>query len=490
MGLQLPLRHNKPPDTTPARRPPPVPIGYLASGSGGVNLALTYRLYMRIAGRGHRLQPPLLVNYNEAENGRISTLLEPARRIGRLLAILPKHTHTGSEGFGGDPTAWKEDEGLITLDLEQMVTRFRAHGHRTGSQPALFLEFLVAGGGHAELGLIVHQALTASAASATMYLPVCLIPDDPTQYGWLRVYTWHRYEDCLAGLWGLWIDNKALPQFVINDLLAIGLTALDACSSSSLTAGSLRQAVASIRNAIKHQHPAAGDGQQSRRNGFLRLSVIRRPVRSVKAWCFSIPLRQRKLVRTSTNDLEYAIRTAIRDCLETTAGLLDTNPLPTAGIPQVVAVSVPVKADKLSDIVQTVKAILNREEWWQPHKDTTSLLWGAINFPDPVVLDITRSEPSDGWITRLRRAVTWLVTILPRLLHRLVFGSNHQQQELYITVTRLFPEMGALHRLQSILHAAGQTNGFGDTGYGFGMHRHQVTTPVEENSHEAAEPVR
>jgi hypothetical protein len=145
-------------------------------------------------------------------------------------------------------------------------------------------------------------------------------------------------------------------------LLAISLTSLDACSSSALTSGSLRQAVASILNAIKHQYPAAGDGQQHPRNGFFRLSVIRRPVRSVKVWCFSIPFRQRKLVRTSTNDLEYAIRTAIRDCLETPTGLLDTNPLPTAGIPQVVAVSVPVKAEALSDIVQTVKAILTREE--------------------------------------------------------------------------------------------------------------------------------
>jgi hypothetical protein len=329
MGLQLPLRHNKLPDSTPARRPPPIPLGYLASGSGGVNLALTYRLYMTAAGRARRLQPPLLVNYNEAENGRISTLLEPARRIGRLLAILPKHTHTGSEGFGGDPTAWKDDEGLITLDLEQMVTRFRAHGQRRGSQPALFLEFL----GHAELGLIVHQALQASAGATAMYLPVCLIPDEPTQYGWLREYIWHRYEECLSGIWGLWIDNAAKPHVGINDLLAIGLTSLDACSSSSLTSGSLRQAVASILNAIKHQYPAAGDGQQPSRNGFLRLSVIRRPVRSVKAWCFSIPFRQRKVVRTSTNDLEYAIRTAIRDCLEMPTGLLDTNPLPAAGIP-------------------------------------------------------------------------------------------------------------------------------------------------------------
>jgi hypothetical protein len=223
----------------------------------------------------------------------------------------------------------------------------------------------------------------------------------------------------------------------------------------------------------------------------LRLSVIRQPVPSVKVWCFSIPFRQRKVVRTSTNDLEYVIRTAIRDCLETPGGLLDTNPLPAAGIPQVVSVSVPVKAEVLSDIVQTVKAILSREEWWQPHKDTTSLLWGAINFPDPVVLDITRSEPSDGWITRLRRVGTWLVTILPRLLHRVIFGRNHRQKELSVTVTRLFPEMGALNRLQSILHPAGRmTNGTADIGWGFGTERHMPATPSPQNSHADTAPVQ
>ena len=58
MGIQLPMRPTKPPDTIPARRRVPVPIGYLASGSGGVNLALTYKLYMTVAGRVRRLQPP------------------------------------------------------------------------------------------------------------------------------------------------------------------------------------------------------------------------------------------------------------------------------------------------------------------------------------------------------------------------------------------------------------------------------------------------
>ncbi|HEX2243476.1 MAG TPA: hypothetical protein VHK27_09530, partial [Gammaproteobacteria bacterium] len=166
----------------------------------------------------------------------------------------------------------------------------------------------------------------------SLYLPVCLLPDDPTQYGFLRSYTWYRYERCLSGLWGLLIDNAAKPQAVINDLLAIGLTDLNTCSSSDLTAGSLRQAVASLLNDVTHQYPAA-------RNGFFRIAVIRRVLRSRKAWRLGIPLRQRKLIRSNTNDLEYAIRTAIKDCLETPGGLLDTNPLPNGGIPQVVCVS-------------------------------------------------------------------------------------------------------------------------------------------------------
>jgi S1-C subfamily serine protease len=482
MAIPLPATRNRLPDTIPARAQLPVPIGYTASGSGGINLALTFQLYMIAAGRGRRLQPPLLVNYNEAEKGRIWAFLAPHRR--RVFAILPKHIHRNPEGFGGNPTAWKEDEGLIRLDLEGMAERAAAHAHRIGSQPGVFIEFLVPAGGHAELGLSVHQAVAAdSVFPDSLYLPVCLLPDDPTQYGFLRAYTWHRYEVCLSGLWALWIDNGAKPQAVINDLLAIGLTALDTCSQSALTSGSLRQAVASVINAVTHQHPTA-------RNGFFRLAVIRRSLRSRKAWRFGIPLRQRKLVRSSTNDLEYAIRTAIKDCLETPAGLLDTNPLPQPGIQQVIAVSIPVKPDQLTNIVRSVTAILAREEWWQQHSPTTSLLWGAINFPDPLVVDITQPVPTTGWLTRSYRAALWLFTLLPRLVHLLIFGRNHRQRELYATITRLFPELGAYARLQHILNTDGIVpDGDERTGWGFGSFEHLVTAPPSQNSHADTAPV-
>jgi hypothetical protein len=309
--------HRSPlPDTTPARSPVPVPISPVATGSGGINLFLTYRLYMHVANRGHRLQPALLVNYNDAEKTQIWQLLDSAYGSG---AILPRHTHSNPEGFGGDPTAWKKDEGAITLDLEHMVTRAEGHSHRIGAAPGVILEILVAAGGHAELGLIIHQAMRQGAFATALYLPVCLIPDEPMQYSILRSYTWKRFELCLAGIWALWIDNAALPQPVINDLLAIALTSLDACSSSILTAGSLRQAVAGLLNTITHQYPNVA-------TGFFRLAVIRRPLRSKKGWRLGFPLRQRKLIRTNTNALEDHIRTAIRDCLETPAGLLDTTP--------------------------------------------------------------------------------------------------------------------------------------------------------------------
>jgi hypothetical protein len=492
MGIQLSMRSAKPPDTVPARSRPPVLIGSLASGSGGVNLFLTYRFYMAVAGRARRLHPPLLVNFNKAENGRITTLLEPHRSSGRLFAILPKHVHTASEGFGGDPTAWKEDEGLITLDLENMASRSSAWAHRIGSQPGIILEFLVGGGGHAELGLIVHQQLKKDGVFPNcVYLPVFLIPDEPMQYGFLRVYSWEKFEESLHGLWGLIIDNASKPHYELNDLLAIGLTSLDACSSSVLTSGSLRQAVLSLLHAVRHQYQEAENGSHPTANGFFRTAVVRRKVRSRRVWRFGIPLRQRKLIRSNNNELEHAIRAAIKECLETPAGLLDTNPLPGAGIPQVVAVSVPVKPEALSDIVRSVKAILSREAWWQSHKDTTNLLWGSINFPDPIALDVTNPEESIGFFTRLLRACFWLVTSVPRLLHLLVFGRNHQQKDLYMTVTRLFPELGALNRLHHILHPDGLvTNGAVETGHGFGTKQHLLTTPPEQNSHVDKEPVR
>jgi V8-like Glu-specific endopeptidase len=334
------------------------------------------------------------------------------------------------------------------------------------------------------LGLIVHQALqTDSVFPDSLSLSVCLFPDDPTQYGFLRSYTWQRYETCLSGLWALVIDNGAKPHAIINDLLAIGLTSLDAASQSSLTQGSLRQAVASLLNAVTHQYPTA-------RNGFLRLAVIRRPLRSKKAWRAGIPLRQRKLIRSSTNELEYDIRSAIKACLETPSSLLDTNPLPQAGIPQVVAVGIPVKPDQLTDIGRSVTAMLNREEWWQKHKETTTLLWGAINFPDPVVIDITKALPVTGWVSRSFRAAMWVVTFLPRLLHRLVFGRNHHQRELYTTVTRLFPELHAYSRLHRILHPDGIVpDGEAGTGWGFGSFEHLATEPFQQNNHADTTPV-
>jgi hypothetical protein len=262
MAIPVPTHRNALPDTIPVKSQLPVPIGYTATGSGGINLALTFWLYMIAAGRGRRLQPPILVNYNEAEQGRIWSYLSYRGR--RVLAILPRHIHRNPEGFGGNPTAWKEDQGLIRLDLEDMADRAATHSRRIGSQPGLVIEFQVAGGGHAELGLIVHQALTTETVFPdSMTLPVCLLPDDPTQYGFLRAYTWQRFELSLAGCWAVFVDNAAKPHAVINDLVAIALTDLDTCSQSALTAGSLRQAVASLLNAVTHQYPAA-------RNGFFR----------------------------------------------------------------------------------------------------------------------------------------------------------------------------------------------------------------------------
>ncbi len=180
MAIPVPTTRNTLPDTIQARAQLPVPIGYTASGSGGINLALTFRVYMIAAGRGRRLQPALLVNYNLAEHNRIWAFLHATRR--RVFAILPRHIHRNPEGFGGNPTAWKEDEGLIRLDLEGMADRASDHSRRIGSQPGVFVEFLVAGGGHGEIWLILHQALaTEQSFPATVYLPICLIPDDVTQ---------------------------------------------------------------------------------------------------------------------------------------------------------------------------------------------------------------------------------------------------------------------------------------------------------------------
>jgi hypothetical protein len=141
MAISLPTHRNRLPDTISASAHLPVPIGYTASGSGGINLALTFLLYMIAAGRGQRLQPPILVNYNFAEINRIFVYLSQRRR--QVAAILPRHIHHNPEGFGGNPTAWKVEEGLIALDLEQTAERSAAYAQRIGARPGVFVEFLV-----------------------------------------------------------------------------------------------------------------------------------------------------------------------------------------------------------------------------------------------------------------------------------------------------------------------------------------------------------
>jgi hypothetical protein len=493
MASQLPAQQNNPAETMPARRQSPAPIGILAGGSAGENLALGFIIQMCIAGRAGRLQCNLIVNYNQAEIDRTFALLKSYKGARRLLTVLPAHVHEG-EGWGGDPAAWKDSEGLILLDQQEMAQQAKEHSYKIGSQPGIIPMFGSLGGGHAEVLLKAFQALHQTYPETTV-LPVILIPNNPTQYGFIREYTYEKYDETLAGLWALIVDNDALPQDAINDRVTLGLTSLDMCGSSIVTPGSLRQAVLSLRHFITHSQPggitADGSRQEEQRTGFLRMAVVRTPLRSKKALRWGFPLRQLKLVQTRGNQVDFAVRSAIKEALEDPAALLDTNPLPTPGVPQVVAVTLPVKRHELSKIVRSVKAILGKEEWYQPHAASTNLLFGSVNFTDPVALTVDEPEQDIGLVTRVLRGCFSLATAIPRLGHRLVFGNNHQQKELYVTVTRLFPELGPMHRLQAILHPATPvTDGVSQTGYGFGTRQHELTIQPQQNSHPVTEPVQ
>jgi hypothetical protein len=492
MASQVPAQQNKPAETMPARRQTPAPIGVLAGGSAGENLALGFIIQMCIAGRAGRLQFNLIVNYNQAEIDRTFELLKSYRGAHRLLTILPGHVHEG-EGWGGDPTAWKASEGLILLDQQEMAQQVQEHSAKIGSQPGIIPIFASLGGGHAEVVLKAFEAVRQSYPEAD-FLPVIILPNNPTQYGFIREYTYEKYDQTLAGLWALVIDNAAKPQDTLNDLVTLGVTSLDTCGSSILTPGSLRQAVLSLRHFITHSQSggstADGTQQEEQRTGFLRMAVVRTPLRSKKAWRWGVPLRQLKLVQTRGNQVDYAVRSAIKEALENPSALLDTNPLPKAGVPQVLAVTLPVNRHQLSKIVRSVKAILGKEAWYQAHAPTTNLLFGSVNFTDPVALTVDEPEQDIGWVSRLLRRCFSLTTAIPRLGHRLVFGTNHQQQ-LYVTVTRLFPELGPMHRLEAILNpTARATDGISQKGYGFGMGQDIVPAPVQENSKEATVPAQ
>jgi hypothetical protein len=492
MVSKLIAQHNNPAETMPARRQSPAPISILAGGSAGENLTLGFIIQMCIAGRAGRLQCNLIVNYNQAEIDRTYELLKSYRGAHRLLTILPSHVHEG-EGWGGDPTAWKDSEGLILLDQQEMAQQAKEHSGKIGSQPGIIPMFASLGGGHAEVALKAFEAVHQTYPESTV-LPIIIIPNNPTQYGFIREYTYEKYDQTLAGRWALIVDNAAMSQDTLNDLVTLGLTSLDTCGSSILTPGSLRQAVLSLRHFITHSQPggstADGREQEEQRTGFLRMAVVRTPLRSKKAWRLGFPLRQLKLVQTRGNQVDFAVRSAIKEALENPAALLDTNPLPTPGVPQVVAVTLPVKRHELSKIVRSVKAILGKEEWYHPHAVSTNLLFGSVNFTDPVALTVDEPEQDIGLVTRVLRGCFSLATAIPRLGHRLVFGKNHQQKELYVTVTRLFPELGPMHRLEAILHPTARvTDGVSQTGYGFGTRQHVLTTQPQQNSHPDKDPV-
>jgi hypothetical protein len=493
MASHLTAQQNKPAATMPARRQSPAPIGLLAGGSAGENLTLGFISQMCIAGRAGRLQFNLIVNYNQAEIDRTFELLKSYRGAYRLLTILPSHVHEG-EGWGGDPTAWKGSQGLILLDQQEMAQQAKEHSANIGSQPGIIPLFASLGGGHAEVILKGFEALRQSYPE-TDFLPVIIIPNNPTQNGFIREYTYEKYDQILAGCWALVIDNEALPQDDLNDRVTLGLTALDTCGSSLLTPGSLRQGVLSLHHAITHMRPVGGASDVTRQGdpptGFFRLAVVRMPLRSQKAWCWGFPLRQLKLVQTRGNQVDYAVRSAIKEALESPSALLDTNPLPPVGVPQVLAVTLPVKRHELSKIVRSVKAILGKEAWYQAHAPATNLLFGSVNFTDPVALNVDEPEQDIGWFTRLLRVCISLSTTVPRLGHQLVFGKNHRQQELYVTVTRLFPELGPIHRLEAILNPAARgTAGVSQIGYGFGRRQHSLTTTPQQNNQQDTAAVR
>jgi hypothetical protein len=104
------------------------------------------------------------------------------------------NTFTQQRRVWGNPTAWRVDEGLITLDLENMASRAQEHARQLGSQPKVIPVFVSVGGGHTELGLIAHQELKKDGAfQNSLYLPVVIIPADPTQYGWTWEYSWEWF---------------------------------------------------------------------------------------------------------------------------------------------------------------------------------------------------------------------------------------------------------------------------------------------------------
>lgn len=423
--------------TTVREGSPSPPAAVVSAGIGTAGCNRGWKFGRRLGDAGHldRLQCLFCYDFNRSTIERLRTLAEGMRGSPGTSVLVPGFVRA-VDGFLRRPRAFQDYYGLISADLERMLAGVRDCSETLGAPPQLVVEFL-GFGGHSILGGLVHGKLATQLPEAT-FLPVLLLPSDPTLHELARQETWREYERHLAGQTVLLTDNAVGEPVLLDDKLAIGLASVEAAACRDPSSGTLAETVATL---TPHS------------NGWLGMSVLRRRLPSQKSWGLQLPLRQRKLVRGRDNDLAWLVKNAVKDSMKREAQLAHHEP-PADDVIQRGVVTVPLREEELGDFKDNVISQLKAEGFFQRHPKLALSFCGA-NFPD-------RPDRLNREV-RAKRGPRWLLT-LPlkfvvatcKLLGKSVsslWGRTVSRcaDEPYLNVARVYPIRGPIQSLEDMM---------------------------------------
>ena len=208
------------------------------------------------AGMLDRVQSLLMYDCNQKSIDDIvaGTRVMRSERGNRLPVILPRYLPK-VDGFLRDPNAFKDYYSHIQRDMERMVDTLSRRAEEVGSPPQIILEWF-GFGGHAKLGVVLHQRLLEKFPEA-IFLPIILLPRDHVLEENMRRETWAAYEEMMQlpspyssnhaefrGFPAIITDNRIHRDVrLLDDRLAIGLASLESSMGYKVDSGSLSETV-------------------------------------------------------------------------------------------------------------------------------------------------------------------------------------------------------------------------------------------------------
>jgi len=358
------------------------PIIGVGIGTAGCWRLLKWSKQMGEGGRLDRVQSLLLYDFNQTVSDQIRKMTRQLRARGGTDVIIPERQRA-VDGFHGNPNRWKDYQGLITQDLKDLVEELRVCSERKQSPPALILVF-VGFGGHASLACTLYRMLKKT--FKTTYLPILLLPDESPLYYWLHKQTWDEYEDAFKQDNVLITDNDAGNYEDLDYHLAVGLASLEVAETVGLKHGSLPEIVTSFAGFSFPQDPDGAplaEGPRPSGKGFyFGLNVVRTRLQAQRRLSWPFPILPLRLVEGRDDSLAYGIRTALMEAISSDQVKLHQNGGPGIGVPQQVAVAIPIREPELPRLINKVMAQIELEDWYLPYKAMVQIRAGSANFPD------------------------------------------------------------------------------------------------------------